>query len=122
MFLYSLDPKGLTRVSWDKHLQDPYHGPGQAMGLSFSVPEGIKIPSSLVNIFKEIKNDVGCPIPKHGNLEKWAYQVRSILRCLVKVVQLYKSINISPLLRVRQCMTSHFSAYFFCVLQKVLMT
>lgn len=55
--------------------QDPYHGPGQAMGLSFSVPEGVKVPSSLVNIFKELNQDLGCSIPSHGNLEKWAVQV-----------------------------------------------
>lgn len=57
-------------------MQDPYHGPGQAMGLSFSVPEGVKIPSSLANIFKEIRQDVGCSLPSHGNLEKWAVQVK----------------------------------------------
>ncbi|XP_074307717.1 uracil-DNA glycosylase, mitochondrial-like isoform X2 [Silene latifolia] len=55
--------------------QDPYHGPGQAMGLSFSVPEGIKIPSSLGNILKELKQDLGCSIPSHGNLERWAVQI-----------------------------------------------
>lgn len=55
--------------------QDPYHGPGQAMGLAFSVPEGIKLPSSLANIFKELKQDLGCSIPSHGNLEKWSAQV-----------------------------------------------
>lgn len=55
--------------------QDPYHGPGQAMGLSFSVPEGVKVPSSLVNIFKELHQDLGCSVPSHGNLEKWAVQV-----------------------------------------------
>ncbi|MFQ6637428.1 hypothetical protein Gotur_013935 [Gossypium turneri] len=54
--------------------QDPYHAPGQAMGLSFSVPEGVKIPSSLANIFKELKQDLGCSIPLHGNLHKWAVQ------------------------------------------------
>ncbi|MQL90711.1 hypothetical protein Taro_023315 [Colocasia esculenta] len=54
--------------------QDPYHGPGQAMGLAFSVPQGIKVPSSLVNIFKELKEDLGCSIPAHGNLERWAIQ------------------------------------------------
>ncbi|KAH9322410.1 hypothetical protein KI387_017049, partial [Taxus chinensis] len=54
--------------------QDPYHGPGQAMGLCFSVPNGIKMPSSLVNIFKEIQQDVGCSLPSHGNLERWAVQ------------------------------------------------
>lgn len=49
------------------------------MGLSFSVPEGIRVPPSLVNIYKEIKSDVGCSIPKHGNLEKWALQVQYII-------------------------------------------
>lgn len=58
--------------------QDPYHGPGQAMGLAFSVPEGVKIPSSLVNIFKELKQDLGCSIPAHGNLERWAVQVGKV--------------------------------------------
>lgn len=48
------------------------------MGLSFSVPEGIKIPSSLVNIFKELEKDLGCKIPSHGNLERWAIQVKFI--------------------------------------------
>lgn len=54
--------------------QDPYHGVGQAHGLSFSVPLGVKAPPSLVNIFKEIKNDLGFEPPSHGNLEKWAKQ------------------------------------------------
>uniref|UniRef100_A0ACD5WRA9 Uncharacterized protein n=1 Tax=Avena sativa TaxID=4498 RepID=A0ACD5WRA9_AVESA len=54
--------------------QDPYHGPGQAMGLSFSVPEGVKIPSSLQNIFKELNKDLSCTVPSHGNLERWAVQ------------------------------------------------
>jgi uracil-DNA glycosylase len=54
--------------------QDPYHGAGQAHGLSFSVPMGIKPPPSLINIFKEIKNDLGIEPPGHGNLEKWATQ------------------------------------------------
>ena len=52
--------------------QDPYHGQGQAHGLCFSVPEGIQSPPSLVNIFKELHNDLGIPIPSHGNLEAWA--------------------------------------------------
>ncbi|MBN2669900.1 MAG: uracil-DNA glycosylase [Bacteroidales bacterium] len=52
--------------------QDPYHGDGQAHGLCFSVPKGIKIPPSLVNIYKELNNDLGISIPKHGNLESWA--------------------------------------------------
>lgn len=54
--------------------QDPYHGPGQAHGLSFSVPNGIKIPPSLLNIYKELKEDVGFEIPTHGYLEDWAKQ------------------------------------------------
>ncbi len=54
--------------------QDPYHGPGQAHGLSFSVPDGIRQPPSLVNIFKELHNDTGVPIPQSGNLTKWAKQ------------------------------------------------
>lgn len=54
--------------------QDPYHGPKQAMGLSFSVPKGIPEPPSLVNIFKELQDDVGIPIPKDGDLTPWALQ------------------------------------------------
>ncbi len=54
--------------------QDPYHGPGQAHGLSFSVPDGIKIPPSLRNIYKELQRDTGMTIPDSGNLESWAKQ------------------------------------------------
>lgn len=54
--------------------QDPYHGAGQANGLCFSVADGVRIPPSLVNIFKEIRNDVGTPPPRSGNLERWADQ------------------------------------------------
>lgn len=54
--------------------QDPYHQPGEANGLCFSVNDGIKIPPSLKNIFKELQNDLGCGMPKSGNLEKWAKQ------------------------------------------------
>ena len=54
--------------------QDPYHNPGQAHGLSFSVPDKIQPPPSLVNIFKELHNDLDIPIPSTGNLEKWAMQ------------------------------------------------
>ena len=54
--------------------QDPYHGPGQAHGLAFSVPEGVKQPPSLVNIFKELEADCGVARPAHGNLEGWARQ------------------------------------------------
>ena len=54
--------------------QDPYHGPGQAHGLCFSVPYGIPPPPSLVNIFKELHDDIGLKIPNHGNLTHWAEQ------------------------------------------------
>ena len=54
--------------------QDPYHGPGQAHGLCFSVRKGVKAPPSLVNIFKELNADLGCPIPSHGYLMHWAEQ------------------------------------------------
>ena len=54
--------------------QDPYHGPGQAMGLSFSVPEGVRPPPSLVNIYKEREADLGLPRPTHGDLTAWARQ------------------------------------------------
>lgn len=54
--------------------QDPYHGEGQAHGLSFSVPDGIKIPPSLRNIYKELNRDMGMTIPQSGNLEAWAKQ------------------------------------------------
>jgi uracil-DNA glycosylase len=54
--------------------QDPYHGPGQAHGLCFSVQEGVPPPPSLVNIFKELHTDTGMKIPEHGNLTKWAQQ------------------------------------------------
>jgi len=54
--------------------QDPYHGPGQAHGLCFSVPDGVSFPPSLVNIFKEISTDLDVPVPTSGNLERWAKQ------------------------------------------------
>lgn len=54
--------------------QDPYHGPGQAHGLSFSVPQGVRQPPSLVNILKELEADLGIVRPTHGNLENWARQ------------------------------------------------
>ena len=54
--------------------QDPYHGPGQAHGLCFSVPKGIQPPPSVKNIFKEIHDDLGLPIPSHACLESWAQQ------------------------------------------------
>jgi uracil-DNA glycosylase len=54
--------------------QDPYHGPGQAHGLCFSVPEGVQVPPSLINIYKELESDLGAPRRASGNLEHWARQ------------------------------------------------
>lgn len=65
--------------------QDPYHGAGQAMGLSFSVPAGIKPPPSLVNIFKELKQDIGLPIPTSGDLTPWAKQGVLLLNAVLTV-------------------------------------
>lgn len=65
--------------------QDPYHGAGQAHGLSFSVQDGVTPPPSLVNIFKEIQDDLGLPIPKTGNLEPWAKQGVLLLNAALTV-------------------------------------
>ncbi len=65
--------------------QDPYHGPGQAHGLSFSVPEKVRIPPSLQNIYKEIMSDVGGTIPISGNLEHWARQGVLLLNATLTV-------------------------------------
>lgn len=65
--------------------QDPYHEPGQAHGLSFSVPDGVKLPPSLVNIFKEIEADLGTPMPTYGNLERWARQGVLLLNATLTV-------------------------------------
>src|SRR5665647_176437 len=67
--------------------QDPYHNMGQAHGLSFSVPDGIAKPPSLINIFKELKNDLGIDIPVNGNLEKWASQGVLLLNASLSVRQ-----------------------------------
>lgn len=65
--------------------QDPYHEPRQAQGLSFSVPEDVDIPPSLVNIMKEIENDLGIQCIKHGNLERWASQGVLLLNTVLTV-------------------------------------
>lgn len=65
--------------------QDPYHGDGQAHGLCFSVPDGIPVPPSLVNIYKELNSDLGIPIPQTGNLEKWASQGVLLLNATLTV-------------------------------------
>lgn len=65
--------------------QDPYHEPGQAMGLSFSVPKGEKIPPSLVNIYKELNSELGIPIKNHGDLTGWANQGVLLLNSVLTV-------------------------------------
>jgi uracil-DNA glycosylase len=65
--------------------QDPYHGPNQANGLSFSVSDGVTIPPSLRNIYKEIKNDLGIDSPTSGNLERWAKQGVLLLNATLTV-------------------------------------
>ena len=65
--------------------QDPYHGPGQANGLCFSVERDIKIPPSLRNIYKELHADMGCPIPTHGDLSAWAKQGVLLLNAMLTV-------------------------------------
>lgn len=65
--------------------QDPYHGPGEAMGLCFSVQKGVRIPPSLRNIFKEIHQDIGAPIPTHGDLTFWAQQGILLLNTILTV-------------------------------------
>lgn len=65
--------------------QDPYHGPGQAHGLSFSVPEGVPFPPSLQNIFGELHQSLGVPTPKSGNLDRWATQGVLLLNATLTV-------------------------------------
>lgn len=67
--------------------QDPYHGAGQAHGLSFSVQDGVRFPPSLQNIFKELKDDIGCEIPKSGDLTRWAEQGVLLLNSVLTVEQ-----------------------------------
>lgn len=67
--------------------QDPYHGPEQAHGLCFSVNSGAPLPPSLKNIFQELQNDMGCPIPKDGNLLNWANQGVFLLNTVLTVRQ-----------------------------------
>lgn len=67
--------------------QDPYHGVGEAEGLSFSVPLDIKKPPSLVNIFKELNDDLGVPVPNHGSLHSWAKQGVLLLNATLTVIK-----------------------------------
>lgn len=65
--------------------QDPYHNPGQAMGLSFSVPKDVRTPPSLKNIYKEMHNDIGFAIPNHGDLSPWTKQGVLLLNAMLTV-------------------------------------
>jgi len=67
--------------------QDPYHNPGEAMGLSFSVPKNVRVPPSLQNIYKELVDDVGVPMPTHGDLTVWADQGVFLLNAMLTVEQ-----------------------------------
>lgn len=65
--------------------QDPYHNPGEAMGLCFSVPHGVNVPPSLKRIYKEVGKDIGCPAPVHGDLTKWGTQGVLLLNAILTV-------------------------------------
>ncbi|MCB9310138.1 MAG: uracil-DNA glycosylase [Lewinellaceae bacterium] len=65
--------------------QDPYHNPHEAMGLSFSVPKGIKVPPSLANVYKELHRDIGFKIPVHGDLSAWSRQGVLLLNAILTV-------------------------------------
>ena len=65
--------------------QDPYHNPGEAMGLSFSVPKGVRTPPSLKNIYKELQSDLSHPVPNHGDLSTWADQGVLLLNAMLTV-------------------------------------
>ena len=81
----ALDSTPFDRVKVVILGQDPYHGPGQAHGLCFSVPKGVPAPPSLVNIYKEIQNDLGLTPPGHGNLQSWADQGVLLLNAVLTV-------------------------------------
>lgn len=81
----ALNKSSLSKVKVVLLGQDPYHGSGQAHGLSFSVPMGIKIPPSLRNMYKELHSDIGFIIPNHGNLESWANQGVLLLNATLTV-------------------------------------
>jgi uracil-DNA glycosylase len=81
----ALDLTPLDRVKAVILGQDPYHGPGQAHGLCFSVPDGVRPPPSLVNIYKELESDLGIARPAHGFLEHWARQGVLLLNSVLTV-------------------------------------
>ena len=84
-WFHALDATPLERVRVVTLGQDPYHGEGQAHGLCFSVKQGVRPPPSLVNIYKEMKSDLGLEPPSHGNLEAWAQQGVLLLNAVLTV-------------------------------------
>ena len=85
LIFHALDSCPLTNTTVVILGQDPYHGPGQAHGLSFSVPEGVSHPPSLINIFKELEMDTGKDYPKNGSLTSWASQGVLLLNATLTV-------------------------------------
>ena len=85
LWFHALDATPLDKVKVLILGQDPYHGPDQAHGLSFSVPPGVRVPPSLVNIYKELEADLGIAPAHHGNLEKWADQGVLLLNSVLTV-------------------------------------
>jgi uracil-DNA glycosylase len=81
----ALNSTPLSRVKAVILGQDPYHGPGQAHGLCFSVQDGVRPPPSLVNIFKELESDLGLPVPNHGCLQAWADRGVLLLNAVLTV-------------------------------------
>jgi len=81
----ALDSTPLSEVKVVILGQDPYHGPGQAHGLCFSVREGVPAPPSLVNIFRELESDLGLAVPRHGHLQRWAEQGVLLLNAVLTV-------------------------------------
>jgi uracil-DNA glycosylase len=84
-WFHALDATPLDQVRVVIIGQDPYHGEGQAHGLCFSVREGVRPPPSLINIYKELKNDLGIDPPHHGHLESWAKQGVLLLNAVLTV-------------------------------------
>jgi uracil-DNA glycosylase len=84
-WFHALDATPLDQVHVVIIGQDPYHGEGQAHGLCFSVREGVRPPPSLINIYKELKNDLGIEPPHHGHLESWAKQGVLLLNAVLTV-------------------------------------
>ncbi|MEO6638931.1 MAG: uracil-DNA glycosylase [Ginsengibacter sp.] len=87
LFFNAFDKTPFSKVKVVLLGQDPYHNKGQAQGLSFSVPEGVPLPPSLQNIFKELKADIGMNTPSSGNLENWATQGVLLLNASLSVRQ-----------------------------------